>query len=60
MPPPRDQIIVRQMLVQELKATAPITLGILKPLTNLPDRFSLPRHLDGRDVPSGMSRNAFV
>src|SRR2546430_1704491 len=43
MPPPRDQIILRQMLVQELKATAPVSLGILELLTNLADRFSLPR-----------------
>jgi hypothetical protein len=40
VPPPRDKIVLGQMLVQEFKATATVTLGILELLTNLADRSS--------------------
>src|SRR5690349_4948401 len=60
VPAPGDQIVVRNVLVQEREVTAAVAFGILQLGADLACRFSLPGHLDRSQAPSRVTRDAFV
>src|SRR5256885_4614851 len=59
-PAPSYQIVMGQMLLQQRDRPPAIARGILHLLADLAERFPLPRHLDPREPPARMARNALV
>jgi len=59
-PAPGHQIVVRQMLMQLRERAPAIAVLILDLLADLADRLALPRHLERREAPARMTRNALV
>src|SRR5689334_15507543 len=59
-PAPRDEIVVRQMLLQLRERAPAIAVLVLDLLADLAHRLAFPRHLERREAPARMARNAFV
>src|SRR5258708_1389733 len=57
-PGPADEIMVRQMLVQQREITSAVAPRVLDLPADLADRLALPRHLDRRQTPARMSGQA--
>ena len=60
LPAPCNEIVVRQMLVEERKVTTAVAVGILDLATNLAHRLAFPCHLDRGGHPARMARNAAI
>jgi hypothetical protein len=60
LPTPSNEIVVREMVVQELKITTAVSLRILQLFAYLSDRLALPCHFNRCEEPPGMTRNAAV
>src|SRR6478672_3078263 len=58
LPGPADEIVVRQMLVQQREIAAAVALRVLNLTADLAYRFALPRHLDRRQAPACMPWHA--
>jgi hypothetical protein len=60
VPAPSDQIVLRHMRLQQREVAPAIAVTILHLPADIADRFAFPRHLDRRQLPARMSRNAPV
>src|ERR1700730_13569394 len=60
VPAPSDQIVLRHMGLEQREVAPAIAVTILHLPADIADRFAFPRHLDRRQLPAGMSRNAPV
>jgi hypothetical protein len=58
IPAPGDQIVFRHMLVQQREIASAIAVAVDQLVANISDGFSFPGHLDRREFPTRMSRNA--
>src|SRR3954469_17096901 len=59
VPTPRDQVVMRDVLVQEREIAAAVAGGVLYLLADLARGFSFPGHLDRRQSPARMAGEAF-
>src|ERR1044072_4450583 len=59
-PAPRDQIVLGEMLLQQRERAPAVACRLLELLADLLERVALPCHLDRRELPARMTRNALV
>src|SRR3954447_3853468 len=59
-PRPADEIVVRQMLVQQREIAPAVALRVLDLAADLAHRLALPRHLDRRQAPARMPGHALA
>jgi hypothetical protein len=58
IPTPRNQVVARQVFMQQLKAASTIALRVFDLPANFANRFAFPGHLDRRKAPARMTRYA--
>ena len=60
IPAPGDEIILREVLMEQRQVASAIAAGILELGADLAHRLSFPGHFDRSEAPTGMARNTLV
>src|SRR5205809_1466335 len=60
IPPPSDEVITCKVLVQEREGASTVAARVFELDAYLTDRLAFPSHLDRRQAPARMSRNALI
>src|SRR5262249_59548383 len=60
LPRPGDDVVARDVLVQQLEVAAAVAGRVLDLAADGADRLALPRHLDRGETPARIARNAPV
>jgi hypothetical protein len=60
VPAPSNKVIACGVLVQQRQVATAVALLVFELTANVPQRFPLPGHLDGREVPARVPGNASI